>query len=190
MPGGGHGLPTRRHTSAEHRESEWGGGGRRAGDPGRPGRSVIGTLDRPDGSRQGDAGGCRRHRLMTSTFDTATRPRRGNGITTPSRRGGSGRVLTDVVVDLGFVDRGTMDLAIDRANQTGSAPDRQMVDDGTLADDQLARAIAERFGLDHVDLARAGVDPDAAKLVAPAAVRRYQAVPVPFVRDRTLVVPM
>jgi type IV pilus assembly protein PilB len=34
-----------------------------------------------------------------------TKPKRGNGITTPSRRGGSGRVLTDVIVDLGFVDR-------------------------------------------------------------------------------------
>src|SRR4051794_15386482 len=190
MHGGGHGLPTRRHTSAEHRESERGGRGRRVGDPGRPGRSLTRALDRPDSSRQGDAGGCRRHRLMTSTFDTAASPRRGNGITTPSRRGGSGRVLTDVVVDLGFVDRGTMDLAIDRANQTGSAPERQMVDDGTLTDDQLARAIAERFGLDHVDLTLYRVDPDAAKLVAPAAVRRYQAVPVSFVGDRTLLVAM
>ena len=54
---------------------------------------------------------------MSSTFDTPTKPRRGNGITTPSRRGGSGRILTDVIVDLGFVDRGTMDLAIDRATR-------------------------------------------------------------------------
>src|SRR3954465_1879627 len=135
MPGGGHGLPTRRHTSAEHRESEWGGGGRRAGDPGRPGRSVIGTLDRPDGSREGDAGGRRGHCLMSSTFDTATKPRRGNGITTPSRRGGSGRVLTDVVARLGFVERGTMDLAIDRATDSGGAPEKILVADGTLSDD-------------------------------------------------------
>src|SRR4051812_3792159 len=190
MHGGGHGLPTRRHTSAQHRESERGGGGRRVGDPGRPGRSVFGTLDRPDGSRQGDAGGRRRYRPMSSTFDTATKPRRGNGITTPSRRGGSGRVLTDVVGDLGFIDRGTMDLAIDRATESGGAPERVLVTDGSLTDDQLARAVAERFGLDHVDLKLYRVDPDAAKLVAPAAVRRYQAVPVSFVGDRTLLVAM
>ena len=127
---------------------------------------------------------------MSSTFDTATKPRRGNGITTPSRRGGSGRVLTDVIVDLGFVDRGTMDLAIDRATESGGAPERVLVADGTLTDDQLARAVAERFGLDHVDLKLYRVDPDAAKLVAPAAVRRYQAVPVSFVGDRTLLVAM
>src|SRR3954454_4501614 len=188
MHGGGHGLPTRRHTSAQHRESERGGGGRRVGDPGRPGRSVIGTLDRPDGSRQGDAGGCRRHRLMSSTFDTKTR--RGTGITTPSRRGGSGRVLTDVLVDLGFVDRGTMDIAVDRATQSGGAPEKILVADGPLSDEHLSRATAERFGLDHVDLKPYRVDPDAAKLVAPAAVRRYQAVPVSFVGDRTLLVAM
>ena len=51
---------------------------------------------------------------MSTPTDTPSRPKRGNGITTPSRRGGSGRVLTDVIVDLGFVDRGTMDLAIER----------------------------------------------------------------------------
>jgi type IV pilus assembly protein PilB len=127
---------------------------------------------------------------MSSTFDTATRPRRGNGITTPSRRGGSGRILTDVIVDLGFVERGVMDLAIDRATQSGGAPERILVTDGTLSDDHLSRAMAERFGLDHVDLKLYRVDPDAAKLVAPAAVRRYQAVPVSFVGDRTLLVAM
>ena len=62
--------------------------------------------------------------------------------------------------------------------------------DGNLTDDQLSRAMAERFGLDHVDLKLYRVDPDAAKLVAPNAVRRYQAVPVSFVGDRTLLVAM
>ncbi|HET6547713.1 MAG TPA: ATPase, T2SS/T4P/T4SS family, partial [Solirubrobacter sp.] len=127
---------------------------------------------------------------MTSTTDTITRPKRGNGITTPSRRGGSGRVLTDVIVDLGYVDRGTMDLAIERGTEHGSSPERLLIADRTLSDDQLSRAVAERFGLDHIDLGIYRVDPDAAKLVAPAAVRRYQAVPVSFAGDRTLLVAM
>lgn len=127
---------------------------------------------------------------MSSTFETTPRPRRGNGITTPTRRGGSGRVLTDVIVDLGFIDRGTMDAAIERGTGSGSSPERVLVSDGTLSDDQLARAVAERFGLDHIDLALYRVDPDAAKLVTPAAVRRYQAVPVAFTGDRTLIVAM
>jgi type IV pilus assembly protein PilB len=116
--------------------------------------------------------------------------KRGKGITTPSRRGGSGRVLTDVIVDLGFVERGVMDEAVARAEDAGALPERLLIRDGTLTDDQLARAVAERFGLDHVDLSVYRVDPDAAKLVTPAAVKRYQAVPVSFAGERTLLVAM
>jgi type IV pilus assembly protein PilB len=120
----------------------------------------------------------------------AKKPKKGNGITTPSRRGGSGRVLSDVIVELGFVERGEMDEAIDRANSNGGAPERLLLQDGTLSEDHLARAVAERFGLDHIDLGLYRVDPDAAKLVTPAAVKRYQAVPVAFSGDRQLLVAM
>ena len=116
--------------------------------------------------------------------------RKGNGVSSPSRRGGSGRVLTDVIVDLGFVDQEAMDGAVEKANDSGGRPERLLVSDGFLTEDQLARAIAERFGLDHIDLAVYRVDPDAAKLVAPAAVRRYRAVPVAFPGERTLLVAM
>ena len=127
---------------------------------------------------------------QTGAPPSAKRPKKGNGVTTPSRRGGSGRVLTDVIVDLGFVKRGEMDEAIDRANGAGSAPERLLVSDATLSENDLARAVAERFGLDHLDLGIYKVDPDAAKLVTPAAVKRYQAVPVSFAGDRVLLVAM
>jgi type IV pilus assembly protein PilB len=127
---------------------------------------------------------------QTGAPPSAKRPKKGTGVTTPSRRGGSGRVLTDVIVDLGFVERGEMDEAIDRANGSGAAPERLLVGDGTLSENDLARSVAERFGLDHLDLGIYKVDPDAAKLVTPAAVKRYQAVPVSFAGDRTLLVAM
>jgi type IV pilus assembly protein PilB len=120
---------------------------------------------------------------------TQTR-KKGNGVTTPSRRGGSGRVLTDVIVDLGFVDQSDMDAAVDRANEAGALPERLLVTGGALTEAQLSRAVAERFGLDHIDLGLYRVDPDAAKLVTPAAVRRYQAVPVAYAGERTLLVAM
>jgi type IV pilus assembly protein PilB len=99
-------------------------------------------------------------------------------------------VLTDVIVDLGFVEQGVMDEAVARAEDAGALPERLLLKDGTLTDDQLARAVAERFGLDHIDLAVYRVDPDAAKLVTPAAAKRYQAVPVSFAGERTLLVAM
>ena len=99
---------------------------------------------------------------MSSTYDTPPKPRRGNGITTPSRRGGSGRVLTDVIVDLGFTDQDRLDEAIRSATETGSAPEQVLVAEGAISEEQLARAVAERFGLDHLDLGVYRVDPDAA----------------------------
>jgi type IV pilus assembly protein PilB len=99
-------------------------------------------------------------------------------------------MLTDVIVDLGFVEQLTVDQAVRRAEEGGSLPERLLVADGALSENQLARAVAERFGLDHIDLGIYRVDPDAAKLVTPAAARRYQAVPVSFSGDRTLLVAM
>jgi type IV pilus assembly protein PilB len=128
--------------------------------------------------------------MNPATKTGAPAKKKGNGVTTPSRRGGSGRVLTDVIVDLGFVEQGVMDEAVARAEDAGALPERLLLKDGTLSDDQLARAVAERFGLDHIDLAVYRVDPDAAKLVTPAAVKRYQAVPVSFAGERTLLVAM
>jgi type IV pilus assembly protein PilB len=112
------------------------------------------------------------------------------GITSPSRRGGSGRLLTDVLVDLEFVDRAVADAAIDKAHSAASVAERVLLTQGAITEDQLGRAVAERFGLDHVALRNYKVDPDAAKLVTPAAVKRYQAVPVSFVSARTLLVAM
>jgi len=118
------------------------------------------------------------------------RLKKDTGITTPSRRGGSGRVLTEVIIDLGFVDRAAMDAAVERAHAAGSAPERVLLATGVIDEHKLARAVAERFGLDHLDLRQYRVDPDAAKLVTPSAIKRYQAVPVSFAGENTLMVAM
>ena len=96
--------------------------------------------------------------------------RKGNGVTSPSRRGGSGRVLTDVIVDLGFVDQGRWTRRSSAPTTAARCPSGCWSPTARLTEDQLARAVAERFGLDHIDLRLYRVDPDAAKLVTPAAV--------------------
>ena len=65
-----------------------------------------------------------------------------------------------------------------------------LLETGVLSADQLAHATAERFGLDYVDLSIFKVDMGAANLVSPAAAKRYEAVPVAFIDERTLLVAM
>ena len=77
-----------------------------------------------------------------------------------------------------------MDEAIEMAHSAGSAAERVLLSTGAITEEQLARAVAERFGLDHLDLQHYRVDPDAAKLVTPG---RDQALPggAGLVRRRT-----
>ncbi len=122
----------------------------------------------------------------------AREPRREafSGITPPSRRGGSGRFLTDVVVDLGYADAAAVEAALAAARGSGKTPEHVLLESGALDSDQLARAVAERFGLDHVDLNVFKVDMGAANLVSSSAAKRYEAVPIAFVDTRTIVVAM
>ncbi len=113
-----------------------------------------------------------------------------DGITAPSRRGGSGRFLTDVIVELALVERDRVRAAVETARDAGRTPERVLLESGAITADQLARAIAERYGLDHLDLTAFKVDMGAANLISSSAARRYEAVPVSFVSERVLLVAM
>ncbi len=112
------------------------------------------------------------------------------GITRPSRRGSSARFLTDVIVDMGLVSRKQVDEALEASRNSGTTPERVLLESGALTQDGLARALAERYGLDHLDLGVFTVDMSAANLVTTAIAKRYQAVPVAFSDKRTLLVAM
>ncbi len=112
------------------------------------------------------------------------------GITRPSRRGSSSRFLTDVIVDMGLASRGQVEEAVESSRGLGTTPERVLLDAGALTHDGLSRALAERYGLDHLDLGAFSVDMSAANLVTTSAAKRYQAVPVAFADKRTLLVAM
>jgi type IV pilus assembly protein PilB len=112
------------------------------------------------------------------------------GVTRPSRKGSSGGFLTDVIVAMGLATRRQVDDAIDSSRNLGTTPERVLVDSSVLTQDALARALAERYGLDHLDLGVFAVDMSAANLVSTAVAKRYQAVPVAFADKRTLLVAM
>jgi type IV pilus assembly protein PilB len=112
------------------------------------------------------------------------------GITRPSRRGSSPRFLTDVIVDMGLATRKQVEDALESSRTSGTTPERVLLENGSLTQDGLARALAERYGLDHLDLGVFQVDMSAANLVNTAVAKRYQAVPVAFTDKRTLLIAM
>jgi type IV pilus assembly protein PilB len=113
-----------------------------------------------------------------------------DGITHPRRRGGSGRFLTDVLVELGFTDREHAQQAIEDARRAGVTAESVLLDRREITPEELSHAIAERYGLDHLDLSIFKVDMAAANLLSAAAARRYSAVPVAHIDDRTLLLAM
>jgi type IV pilus assembly protein PilB len=112
------------------------------------------------------------------------------GIRAPTQRGGSQRFLSDVIVELGFATRQQVDGAIESARGNGETPEAVLVRNGTLSPDGLAQALAERYGLDYVDLSTFNIDMAAANLVSSHVAKRYDALPIAFLDDRTLLVAM
>ena len=113
-----------------------------------------------------------------------------DGVTRPRQRQGGPRFLTDVIVELGFTDRERAESAVAAAREAASTPEEVLLGWGAIDRDQLARAIAERNGLDHLDLRAFAVDMTAANLLSSAAAKRYEAVPVAFADERSVIVAM
>jgi type IV pilus assembly protein PilB len=112
------------------------------------------------------------------------------GLTPPRRRGGSGRFITDHIVELGFGGQQQVDNAITEARSSGMTPEQVLLQTKVITSDQLARATSERFGLDHLDLNEFDIDLGAMNLIPSQAAKRYGAIPVAFVGDDTLLVAM
>jgi type IV pilus assembly protein PilB len=112
------------------------------------------------------------------------------GLTPPVHRGRSSGFVTDVIVDLGFVPAERARQAIEEARTAGMPPEAVLLQHGAINGDQLSRAIAERYGLEHIDLSAYPVDMAAANLISVGTARRYRALPVGFVDKQTLVVAM
>jgi type IV pilus assembly protein PilB len=129
----------------------------------------------------------------SSTFESAeqaTTERQSNGLYPPRRPGRSARMIGEVVVDLGFADRETVEDAVVEARAEGRPTGVVLVERGVLRHDQLARVVAERFGLDFVDLAVYDLDMGAVNLLSAELAKRYEAVPVGFTDDGALLVAM
>ena len=112
----------------------------------------------------------------------------GTGLTPPT--GGGVRFISDAIVSLGFLSRERVDAAVAEAGTSGRTPEQVLLSDGAITADQLARATAERFGLQHVDLTVFSPDVTALNLIPPAAARRFNAVPIGYGEGETVLVAM
>ena len=109
-----------------------------------------------------------------------------SGLTPPRRGGQSGRFIIDVISELGYASAEQVQQASSQARTAGRSPEALLVEQGAISPEQVSRAVAERYGLDFVDLAVYRVDMAAANLISVKSARRQLAVPVGFVDESTL----
>jgi type IV pilus assembly protein PilB len=114
----------------------------------------------------------------------------GSGITPPRSRKRSPRPLAEIMVELGIVSERRVALARQEAQESNKAAEQVLVDSRSVSGDDLARAIAERAGLGHVDLGIFKPDLAAVNLVPVATARRHVAAPIGFDEAGLLMVAM
>jgi type IV pilus assembly protein PilB len=112
------------------------------------------------------------------------------GLYPPRHPGRSQRMIGEVVVDLGLAEAEVIEEGVAAARAQGRPTGVVLVERGILRHDQLARVVAERFGLDFVDLTMFDLDMGAVNLVGIQAAKRYQALPVGFTEDGSLLLAM
>jgi hypothetical protein len=115
-------------------------------------------------------------------------PRR--GVTPYKAREGAPVFLSDMIIELGLAEEAHVEAAVETARSAGETVGHVLIREGRLSEDQLARALAARYGLNHLDLNEFDVDPAAANLLPPAAAKRYRAVPVGFEASGSLLLAM
>jgi type IV pilus assembly protein PilB len=113
-----------------------------------------------------------------------------NGLYPPKHTGRSSRMIGEVVVELGFSDLETVEEAVEAARSQGRPTGLVLVERGILRHDQLARVVAERFGLDFVDLSVYDLDMGAVNMISAETAKRYQALPVGFTDDGSVILAM
>src|ERR671919_2243255 len=125
---------------------------------------------------------------MSETLAASAGPFPVSGLTPPSQRTGSKRRIGDVIVMLGFAERDVVENAVNEGRANGVPLGKALIDAGVVDGHQLAHALAERNGLDFVDLNRFEVDTGAANLIDAGKARRYQTIPIAFLGEGTLLV--
>src|SRR5712691_740022 len=106
----------------------------------------------------------------------------------PFDRGETRAHLGTLLVRDGALTSQQLEEALDEKESTGNRLGEIVVERGWVSGTALARALAEQHGLEFLDLARVDVDPAAAGLLPEKFARRYDALPVRFLDEETVLV--
>ena len=98
------------------------------------------------------------------------------------------RRIGDIIADHEFASRDAVERAVVEARETGRTTGQTLLESGVVTPDQLARAVAERYGVEHVDLNNYPVDQGATAMVDPSVLRKHRTVPIAFVDDNVMLV--
>jgi type IV pilus assembly protein PilB len=107
-----------------------------------------------------------------------------------ARAAGGFRRLADVIVDMGFATTAQVEEILPAAREAGVSAEQMLVNRGTITAEQRGLAIAERLGLEFVDLSSQRVDLAAVNLLPGEIAKRLEVVPIAREDGRTLIVAM
>jgi type IV pilus assembly protein PilB len=129
-----------------------------------------------------------------SDVDSAFMPASDASSSAAERVPGSGRggirFVTDIIVERGFASRERVEEAILAARSAGITVEQLLVDQRAITVEQRGRAVAERLGLEFLDLSAYPVDMAAVALLPADVAKRNELVPIALEDDRTLMVAM
>jgi type IV pilus assembly protein PilB len=98
--------------------------------------------------------------------------------------------VLDALVRLGFVGSLHLESAVAKAQAQGITPEQVLMADSVVSTDQIARATAEKFGLNYIDLSSFEIDMSVATLISADKARSYEVLPVRQYEDGSILVAM
>jgi type IV pilus assembly protein PilB len=104
------------------------------------------------------------------------------------RQPGSKLLLGSLLVRDGLVEMQQVEDALAEQEKTERRLGEILIQRGLITDRALAQALAEQHALEYLDLTEHAPDPEATSLLPQKFARRYDALPVSFVDDDTLLV--
>ena len=75
------------------------------------------------------------------------------------------RKVGELLVDSGIINEHQLEIALAEQRRTGGRLGNILIDLGLATEDAISRALASQTGVDHYDLSKTPIDPEAVPLV-------------------------